>query len=297
MLFYSNKRLFSLWAMSSQTDYTSIRLRRDGMVGYLTFARPQRRNALTHAMMEEIGDAVGRIAVDTDIRAVVLRGEGGFYSAGGDLDAMADMPPQPQSGTDPLFPAYRQFGDVLVALNRLPQAVISVVEGPAVGGGFGMVCCSDVVIVHESAKFGIPEPRVGFIPSQIIPFVVRRIGEGMARHLAVTGATLNGEQAVACGVGRILVRSEAEIGRALSEVLGEIRRMQPDALAAVKRLVLNCAVDEDIKVMDDAAHDLVSLLRRPAAREGIAAFMAKRTPSWAEPAEPAKSEGPSLPGK
>ena len=130
----------------------------------------------------------------------MLRGAGGHFCAGGDLDAMADMPPEPANGAaDPLVAAYRQFGDALLALNELPQATISIVEGSAVGGGFGMACCSDVVILHESAGFGMPEPKVGFIPSQIIPFVVRRIGEGPARDLAVTGRVIDAQGSPSAG--------------------------------------------------------------------------------------------------
>jgi isohexenylglutaconyl-CoA hydratase len=236
-------------------------------------------------MMQEIGDAVSRIGRDPGVRALVLRGAGGFYCAGGDLGAMAQMPPVVADGPDPLIAPYRYFGEVLEELNRLPQAVISIVEGPAVGGGLGMVCCSDVVIMHPSARFGIPEPRVGFIPSQIIPFLVRRLGEGLVRQLAVTGATIDAQAALAGGLGGMIAPDEAAIGRALAGVLGDIGRMEPQALAAVKRLVLNCATDPDVKVMDDAARDLVGLLRRPAAHQGIAAFMAKRLPPWAEEQE------------
>ncbi len=104
---------------------------------------------------------------------------------------------RPANGAaDPLVAAYRQFGDALLALNELPQVTISIVEGSAVGGGFGMACCSDVVILHESAGFGMPEPKVGFIPSQIIPFVVRRIGEGPARDLAVTGRVIDARKRI-----------------------------------------------------------------------------------------------------
>ena len=81
------------------------------------------------------------------------------------------------------------------------------------GGGFGMACCSDVVILHDSARFGMPEPKVGFIPSQIIPFVVRRIGEGAARDLAVTGRVIDAAEAVRLGIGRHLCAATAEINR------------------------------------------------------------------------------------
>jgi enoyl-CoA hydratase/carnithine racemase len=150
--------------------YANIKLERDGAVARLMLNRPERRNALTHAMMLELEDALAGLRQDNRCRAVVIRGAGGHFCAGGDLDAMADMPPEPANGAvDPLIAAYRQFGDALLALNGLPQVTISIVEGSAVGGGFGMACCSDVVILHETAGFGMPEPKVGFIPSQIIP--------------------------------------------------------------------------------------------------------------------------------
>lgn len=266
--------------------YANIKLERDGAVARLVFDRPQRRNALTHAMMLELEDAFATIRDDPSCRVLLLRGVGGHFCAGGDLDAMADMPPPPANGagdpaSDPLVPAYRQFGDALLALNSLPQATVAIVEGSAVGGGFGMACCSDVVILHDSARFGMPEPKVGFIPSQIIPFVVRRIGEGPARDLAVSGRVIDAAEAHRLGIGRHLCANTAEINRTLKAVIDDVLRLEPQALAAVKRLVMSCATEPDRAVLDDAAQSLVDLLRRPQASEGIRHFMAKTSPPWA----------------
>ena len=264
-------------------DYANITLARDGAVARLTLNRPDRRNALTHAMMLELEDAFGRLRNDPSCRVLVLRGAGGHFSAGGDLDAMADMPAQPADGaTDLLIAAYRQFGDALLALDNLPQATVAIVEGSAVGGGFGMACCSDVVILHESARFGMPEPKWGFIPSQILPFVVRRVGEGAARDLAVTGRVVDAAEAHRLGIGRHLCNNVAEINRTLKAVLDDVLRLEPEAVATVKRLVLGCATRDDRAVLDDAAESLVGLLRRPQAKEGIEAFKGKRAPSWAK---------------
>jgi isohexenylglutaconyl-CoA hydratase len=264
-------------------DYANIRLERDGALTRLVLSRPERRNALTHAMMLELEDAFAVVRDDRRCRVLVLRGAGGHFCAGGDLDAMADMPARPDNGAaDPLVPAYRQFGDALLALANLPQATIAVVEGSAVGGGFGMACCSDVVILHESARFGMPEPKVGFIPSQIIPFVVRRIGEGAARDLAVTGRVIDAVEAHRLGVGRHLCATTADISRTLRAAIDDILKLEPQALATVKRLVLSCATEDDRAVLDDAAESLVGLLRRPQTQEGIGHFMAKTLPPWAK---------------
>lgn len=257
--------------------YRYIALRRDGIVAHLTFQRPERRNALNHDMMREIGDAVERVGADSSARALVLRGAGGAFCAGGDLGAMADMPPRPAAGPDPLIAPYRYFGEVLAGLNRLPQAVIALVEGPAVGGGLGMVCCSDVVILHRAAKLGIPEPRSGFIPSQMLPFLVRRAGEGAARYLAVTGTVIGAGAALKMGLAHFV---SANVDRKLKEILKHVGRMEPHALATVKHLVLDCATRSDREIMDAASRELVRLLRRPQARAGMAAFLKKKPPPW-----------------
>lgn len=264
-------------------DYAHIALVSEGPIARLTLNRPERRNALTHAMMLELENAFGRIRDDAACRLLVLRGAGGHFCAGGDIDAMADMRPAPgNAAADPLLPAYRQFGDALLALNGLPQATLAVVEGSAVGGGFGMACCSDVVILHESARIGMPEPKAGFIPSQILPFVVRRVGEGAARDLAVTGRVIDAREALRLGVGRHFCATTTDLNRTLRGLCDDILKLEPRALATVKRLVLSSATADDRAVLDDAAASLVELLRRPQAREGMKAFKAKQAPSWAK---------------
>lgn len=262
--------------------YRFITLRREGVAYHLVFNRPGRRNALNHAMMAEIGDAVDRVGADRAARALVLRGTGGAYCAGGDLAAMSEPPPRPRGGPDPLVASYRRFGKVLAQLNQLPQAVVSVIEGPAVGGGFGMACCSDVVILHRSAMFGIPEPRSGFIPSQVLPFLVRRLGEGTVRYLAVTGAIVNAANARRSGLGQYVCATPAALDRTLKGVLRAIGEMEPDALATAKRLTQMCATNRDETVLERASVELVRLLRRPQALAGMRAFLHKKPPPWVE---------------
>ena len=262
-------------------DYAHLRLERDGAVAWLVLDRPERRNALTHAMMIELEHAFGALAADADCRVVVLRGSGGHFCAGGDLDAMADMPPAPADGeADPLVPTYRQFGNALLALNSLPQASIAVVEGSAVGGGFGMACCCDVVVLHENARFGLPEPKVGFIPSQIVPFIVRRIGEGATRDLAVTARLIDGTEAHRLGIGRYLCRDGTAVERTVQALIDDVLKLEPHAVRVVKELVMACDGREIEPVLDQAAEHLVGLLRRPQATEGIRHFMSKSLPPW-----------------
>ncbi len=268
--------------MTAMENYQTLSLRRAGPCLHLTFNRPEARNTLTHAMMAEIGAVVRAVAGEADIRVLVLRGAGGHFCAGGDINFMRNLPPAPPAGEpDPLVAPYRYFGDVLLQLNDLDQAVVAVVDGNAVGGGFGMVCCSDVVITRRQAIFGMPEPRHGFIPSQIIPFVTRRIGEARARYLAVTGARVDGAQAVDWGIAQFCCDDDAAIEAALAQALGQILACSPPAVAAVKRLVLAVDRDSDGAVLDAAAESLIRLLRSPDGREGMTSFLEKRRPAWA----------------
>ena len=223
--------------------------------------------------------AAFREAGRSDARAVVLRGAGGQFSAGGDMSMLGDIPPP--ADPDPLFPVYRRMGHVLELLNALPQAVIAVVEGACTGGGLGMVCCADVVIVSEDAKIGLPEARSGFIPAQVIPHIVRHMGEGWTRRLVVTGAILDGRDARRDGLAHILAANREEADSALAGVLDQVRRSEPGAVAQAKRLVLSVGDRPVNETLDDAAHTIAALLRAPAARAGIDAFNEKRPPPWA----------------
>lgn len=263
--------------------YQDVLAERRGTRLHVTFNRPDARNALTHAMMREIGDVLTRARDDAAVHVVILRGAGGNFSAGGDLNAMQDMPAQPTDGSpDPLVADYRYFGDVLLAMDRLPKPVVAIVDGGAAGGGFGMACCADVAILLADAKFALPEPRVGFIPSQIMPFIARRIGSGQLRRIAVLGQRVSGREAFRLGVGHYLVETMAEAEAQLAAVLADVDACDPAAVSAVKDVVLSTDHMAPEDVFDHAASHLVRLLRRPEAPVGMQAFLNKQTPPWAE---------------
>lgn len=267
--------------MSSLPVCETLALELSGQRLDLTFNRPERRNALTHPMMLELTAVLRWISAQEDVRVVVLRGAGGNFSAGGDLDAMHNLPPLNADGSDPLVPAYREMGHALTLLNSLPQAVIACVEGAAVGGGLGMTCCADYAVGMADAKFGMPEAKWGFIPSQILPFVVGRIGQGAARAMIVTGRIARGEEALRLGVLHELARDTADLEARLEQAVTDALLSAPHALAEAKRLARLAPTRTYEETLDDAATRIVHLLRQPEAKEGITAFLAKRKPGWA----------------
>lgn len=267
-------------------DCQHLQLRRDGWRLHVTLHRPESRNAMSFAMVRELTAVFTAIADDTTLRAVILRGAGGNFCAGGDIkDMAAARNSEPDaSGRDPLATGNRLFGTMLQTVEAAPQAVVAVIEGAAMGGGFGLCCVSDVAIAHASAKFRLPETGLGIPPAQIAPFIVRRLGLTHARRLAVTGGSLDAAQALALGLVHHVSPETGSIDDDLARVLADIARCAPEAVATTKRLVLAAAAahgDTLAALLDTAADDFARAARGPESVEGMTAFLHKRSPSWA----------------
>jgi isohexenylglutaconyl-CoA hydratase len=194
------------------------------------------------------------------------------------------MAPDPAPGEpDPVEASNRRFGDLLLKLDALPQAVVSVVEGAAFGGAMGFIAVSDVAIAARDATFSLSETTLGLAPAQIGPFVVRKIGLFKARRLALTGRRFGAEEALRDGLIDQVAGPEG-IETALAETLNAIGRCEPAANAATKRIFNAAAQSVAPGQLDAAARDFATLLRG-AGRRGAAAFAARRQPDWVESVE------------
>lgn len=265
----------------------SLLLRLDeGGALHVTLHRPESRNAMSLAMVDELEAVLDAIRDRRDVRVIVLRGSGGHFCAGGDIKDMAKARmTTPKAGEpDPVAAVNRAFGRAITKADRAPQAVVAVLEGAVLGGGFGLACVADVAIAHAGASFGLPETSLGLPPAQIAPFLVRRLGLSQARRLAVTGGRVGGAQALALGLVHELVHDEAELTAALERVLGEIRRCAPGAVAATKHLMLQVGAVDHERLLDEGAERFAAAARGPEGLEGMTAFIGKRGPRWADPA-------------
>ncbi len=254
--------------------------RRQSVV-FATFNRPQAKNALNAEIVDALFALCDQLAGDVNARALVLRGAGGSFCAGGDIKEFAGqlMAPDPAPGTrDPVEISNRRFGDLLLKLDVLPQAVISVVEGAAFGGAMGFIAVSDVAIAAPDAKFSLSETTLGLVPAQIGPFVVRKIGLFNARRLALTGRRFGAEEAVRAG---FVDEIAADVEAALIETLRAVGRCEPAANAATKRVFNAAARGVDPSELDAAASEFARCLRG-AGRRGAAAFAQKQAPDWVE---------------
>ncbi|MEM7152105.1 MAG: enoyl-CoA hydratase-related protein [Myxococcota bacterium] len=251
---------------------------------HVTLNRPESRNAMSLQMVGELEALLEAILDRRDVRALVLRGAGGHFCAGGDVKDMAkarmNMPAEGEK--DPVAEVNRAFGRMITAFDRAPQAVVAVLEGAVLGGGFGLACVADVAIAKNDAKFGLPETGLGLPPAQIAPFLVRRLGLSQARRLAVTGGRFDGAAAHAMGLVHELATNDDEVDQILQGILKQIRRCAPGAIAATKHLMLQVgAIDHDA-VLDEGAQKFAEQARGPEGTEGMTAFIQKRPPHWAD---------------
>lgn len=267
-------------------------IERQGAVETWTLNDPATRNALSDAMVEGLLQACARAAQDTTLRTVVLTGAGGAFCAGGSLGGFARLIGQAlQDGeTDPLLAMNRGFGDLLHALCALPQLLVCRVDGAAMGGGFGLVCCADHVVATARSVLGTPEVTLGLPPAQIAPFVWQRLGENTARQCLLQGLTYNAAQALAIGLVHEVV--EQDSAQAWQTTLQRLMRAAPGAVASTKQLLRSLRgpgpgmpdMPNVLKVQDfrdTAAQVFARSLRSAEAAQGLAAFARKQPAPWA----------------
>lgn len=250
--------------------------RLDVGVLYLTLNRPGSRNALSLELVVALRMALAEAEAGGVVRAVVLRGAGGHFCAGGDLKDMAAAAGDARR----LAQTNAAFGELCAAFAETPLATVALLEGAVMGGGFGLACAVDVALASDGVSFRLPETSLGLVPAQIAPYLVQRLGWSQARRLAVTGGRLDGAQALAIGLVHEL-HAVAAIDAALERVLADIRQCAPQALAATKALMRKARLAEPAQIIDIGAAAFAAAVLGDEGREGAAAFVAKRKPYWA----------------
>ncbi|MCH7318035.1 enoyl-CoA hydratase-related protein [Acinetobacter sp. ANC 5659] len=264
-----------------ETD-DSIQLEQQGGILTLWLNRPESRNAMSLKMVTAIQQVFSQIADDLSIRAVILRGQGGHFCAGGDIKDMAGLRIE-AANTDSLQPYVdfnRRFGAMIEQVDQAPQTVVVVLEGAVLGGGFGLACVSDIAISRDTAQFGLPETGLGILPAQIAPFVVKRIGLTQARRLALLGLRFDGKTAVDLGVVHQVAQDDVELEQQLTEIIQQIKRAAPLASRNTKALLHRTLNEPLEQLLDDAAQQFAQAVGGAEGQEGTMAFIQKRNPNW-----------------
>lgn len=277
-------------------NFVALCADKTGATLHIRLNRPESRNAMSLQMVAELRQvlkcAEATVGAPDAVRVVVLRGSGGHFSAGADLKDMAAARmramQQPAAGDgadatpDPIAEVNAAFGELCVAYARTPLAVVAVLEGTVMGGGFGLACVADVAIASETANFRLPETSLGVVPAQIAPFLVERLGYSQAKRLAVTGGRLDAAAAARLGLVHTVVDT-ADLQAELDTVLADILACAPGALAATKALMAQARLREPQDLIHHAAAIFSRAAQGPEGMEGIAAFLQKRKPQWAMP--------------
>jgi methylglutaconyl-CoA hydratase len=240
---------------------------RDGGVLRVTLARPERRNAFDAALIAELADAFVDVG---DARAVVLTGEGPSFCAGADVEwQRSSIDLSYEENVEDAMRLYR----MLEAIASCPEPVVCRAHGYTLGGGSGLVACTDIAVASPDAEFGFTEVRLGIIPAVISPFVLGRIGAAAARRYFLTGERFGAETALRIG----LVSEVAEDpDAAIAEIVSALLAGGPEAVREAKSLVR-----ERPSGIETAQ---IAAARRTSAegQEGLRAFLERRSPSWTQ---------------
>ena len=263
--------------LGSPAVYSMIDIAVRNAIAIVTLNRPEVHNAFNETLIAELTAALRALDRDEGVRAVVLSGAGESFCAGADLNWMRKM-----AAFSPVenLADVRALAAMLATLDGLSKPTLARAHGNVFGGGVGLVACCDIAIAEHNATFAFSEARLGLIPATISPYVVAAIGPRAARRYFLTGERFSAAEAFRIGLLHDLA-PPADLDARINEVLGFLVTAGPRAQIEGKSLirgVANCTIDA--KLIADTARRMARIRTTPEAKEGIAAFLAKRRASW-----------------
>ena len=265
--------------MTIRVTAKMIKVRVDDHSGTIVMDRPARRNALSRSMLQELQQAFNDLHQEKKVRAVILTGAAECFCAGMDLHEMFatsqdDLSSQQQWHADAM--AYRSL---LEQMLRFPKPIIAAMNGPALGGGAGLACASDIVIAARTASIGIPATKRGLVAGMVVPLIVFRIGAGPAANLVLTGKTIDAAEALRLNLFHELTDDDKVWARA-HQISGECALGAAEAIGLTKRMLNEHIGEQVMTLLTTGAAVTATSKTTEAAREGMAAFVNKREPNW-----------------
>ena len=246
-------------------------------VARLTLNRPELRNAFNEELIHQICDAMGRFNNDPNVRVIVITGAGGAFSAGADLNMMKRV--AEYSAAENKDDA-RRLAHMLQSIYHSPKATVALVNGPAMGGGLGLVAACDIAIGANDAFFALTEVRLGLIPAVISPFVTQTIGVRQARRFFLTGERFDAATAEKMGLLHACAPKTA-INEVLEGVINDLLLGAPEAQQEAKELIRTVKYQHiNEKVLTDVAGRIAKRRASAEGKEGVTAFLEKRKPNW-----------------
>jgi methylglutaconyl-CoA hydratase len=258
--------------------YQNILTEIDAGIGIVTLNRAERHNAFDEAMIAELSEVMLSMANDPAVRVVVISSIGKSFCAGADLNWM-----QRAAGYD-FEQNQRDAGALAEMLRRIadcPKPVIARVQGPAYGGGIGVIAACDIAVATFESRFALTEVRLGLIPAVISPHVLAAIGERYARRYMLTAEVFSAAEAYRIGLLHEMVADDAALDEAVGEWADALLKNGPQALAECKALIRAIAGRPyGQKAIDFTVESIARVRVSPEGQEGLAAFLEKRKPDW-----------------
>ena len=249
----------------------SIRMTIEGSIGWITLARPEKKNALDRAMANELAEALFALS-ESPVNVVAIEGEGADFCAGADLAAIEEMldAPRQQHIDDATA-----LGHVFHTIRRMEKPVVALVKGRAYAGGAGLASACDIVLAHEDARFAYPEVTIGFVPAMVMTMLRRSVGEKQAFDLVSTGRIVKAEEAREIGlVSRVFAAMEFD--QLSQSVLDTLAAAPPSAMASTKTLFYKL---DTLNFLDGISAGIVAnadARATPAFRDGVKRFMSRK---------------------
>ncbi len=250
----------------------------DGVL-HVRLNRSQVHNALDGDLVESLHAAIDAAGRDKTARVVVLEGEGKSFCAGADLEWMRKQGEASRSENER---SARRLAELYEKLSTLRLPVVARVQGPAIGGGVGLVAASDIAVASKKASFSFAEVRLGLVPAVISPHVIRKIGMSLARELILTGRRIDAGEALRIGLVHRLA-GEENLDEAVAEIVRDLKAGGPEALARAKRLleeVSRLLHGSPSVLADYTAAEIAAARASAEGRTGTTAFLEKKPPPW-----------------
>jgi methylglutaconyl-CoA hydratase len=262
--------------MSEQTrTYSTLTLAYEGPVAVITLNRPEKRNAISYELIDDVLGALAEIE-QSAAQIVILTGSGKAFCSGMDLDNLRSI--TGRSAEDNRADS-ATMAKLFRTLYEFPRVTIAAVNGPAIAGGCGLATLCDFTLASTEAKFGYTEVRIGFVPAIVSTFLLRQVGEKQARDLLLTGRIISAEEALRLGLASEVVAAEKLQERA-RELASSLLQNSPASLLATKRLLKRYSSEELDRQIDAAVDENARIRTTDDFREGVTSFLEKRSPRW-----------------
>jgi methylglutaconyl-CoA hydratase len=262
-------------AGSQNMDYKTIQLAFDGGVATLTLNRPEKRNAISFDLIDDLLCALDEVSKSEAI-VLIVTGAGKAFCSGLDLDNLKALlgrsPAQNLKDSQTMVQLFR-------SLYEFPKVTIAAVNGAAIAGGTGLALLCDFTLAVPDAKFGYTEVRIGFVPAIVSTFLLRQVGEKQARDLLLTGRIFGSDEGARMGLISEIVPAENLMARA-RELAALLMENSPASLRATKQLLTNHARAELDAQIESAVRENAAIRTTADFREGISSFLEKRKPGW-----------------